>query len=241
MNSNGICRNPYYDNHALYTDLCYKKNFNDGFNEEPFQLFINPKKFYCAQISGLQANEMQIIDNSVEFPEVFCVIIELITYQRYYSKKLCHILSVLNKIIIQNSKYNSLTKAFIPKLTMICKGHQNLSHEIDKIAFSQNNSINNFSSCIIKKVDFYSQLQEYNDEVKKNESLLIDISLDNSAKESLNTDQLSIIQMLKSSKSWYSFYIQSIQKMSVLYPADDENSRHLCEISKVLQCFLNKI
>lgn len=241
MKDNGISRNPYYNSHSLYADLCYKKDFSNGFNEEPFHLFINPNKFYCSQVPGLNPKETQIIDNSVEFPEVFCVVIEIMTYQRSYSQKLLYLLSEINNIILQNTKYNNLTRAFIPKLTIACRGHRNLSQEIDKIALSQNNLINNFSSCIVKKVDFLTQLQELNEEIKKSENLLLEISLDNSTKEASKIEQLTIIQMLKSSKTWLLFYIQSIKKMSSLYPAGNANGRHLSEISKVLQCFINKL
>ena len=175
--------------------------------------------------------------------KTFCAIIEIVIYQRLYSKNLLHLLSEINKILLQNPKYNNFTKSFIPKFTLICKGHRNLSQQIDQIALSQpsSNIISNFSSSIIKNIDFLAQLQDFNEEVKKNENSLLDISLENSMKDPLGFNQITIFQILQSSKAWLLFYVQSIKKIGSFFSEDHSNYRQSCEISKALQCFLNKM
>ena len=82
-----------------------------------------------------------------------------------------------------------------------------------------------------------TQNQDFLAEVKKNESYLIDISLENTVKISSEIDRRTIYQKLKSFKKWLSFYIKAMNKMSALFPSDSINSRHLNETVKVLQCF----
>ncbi|KAK8834157.1 hypothetical protein M9Y10_039355 [Tritrichomonas musculus] len=243
MIHNGICRNPYYGNCTLYSDICYKKDFDQELNEKPFQLFINPKKFYCSQIPGLRTDEKLIIDNLANFPEIFCIIIEIVTYQKMYSQHLSFLFSEITKIVNDNAKHSSLIKTFIPKFWMICEKHQDLYKEIDQIASSQSseNIIQNFASLMLKQVAFISQMNEYNSELKKNENYLIDISLENSSKVALVIGNETIIQKLKSSNKWLLFYIHSIKRMSDLFPKDSANNRRLSEISKAFQCFLNKM
>ena len=214
----GVDKIPENSNNVL-KHLCYPKMKEDS-NKPKFKLLIDKKKFYCAQINGIYANETNIINLIDADPSIGTYLVDFLAYERNFRQNLLllenEIFPLMKENIYENisnrisKHFSDLKDAHIVFLSQIetLFAQMNFKHQ------KTNQIIDSFISILCGNPAVLKSHQDYMNKFLEIEQIANAFSVEFSEKFYNNFGNKTIIQMLKMPLTWQHYTEDFARKLS---------------------------
>ncbi|OHT12481.1 FYVE zinc finger family protein [Tritrichomonas foetus] len=195
---------PNYSFPLCSTGICLKENEDSLPDSPPFTLYIQPKKFICAEIGINDPNETELIDALLIQPNCILPMIDFLCFERTFMKKINILIDLLVELI--GSSYHTIPSVLLSPIRKLKHEHEIVLEKLDKILKIHSSvCIIEFIETLTHSICIFEAHKSYNFQYMRVEEHIIQLSIEYQNKNNHDERLNPLIQDFKFPIIWQQF------------------------------------